>query len=502
MPFIQRRSAPATCLPAPICELPGKIDADGASTAPLEPHVLPLQPQPRYSKRRRVAMAVAFSLGNAANAFLWICFAPVAQASARRFGVSVATVNQLSLLYLYAYAPGLLLSALVTQRCGLRANVATGAALNAACGWVRVAARAAPARSAFGVVAFGQALGAIGQPTFTNAPALLALKWCALRPRSVSLSADSRCSRFPPAEREHVVVWTAVSNVLGNAAGSALPGFLVTRQSEARDIDDLLLGQAIAVTALLAFTLAALYPPQRLGGAEAVRDEPAPEPRSARAAAVALWRDTSALLRTRAYAPLLVAVAVGVGLSIALLTLVAQTLEPCGFGADVASLAGGALLVAGVIAAGITGAVLTRRPGAAMALQRGLVLLLAAALAGALACLQPRLEVPLVLTWAAMGAAMIPLLPVSLQTAAAAASAVDAPADLAAGLMLLAGQWAGVGFVFAVPPLLALPPSADCSTVATPHAAFLLGNALVACAAILALRRPEPQERKADATAV
>lgn len=294
-----------------------------------------------------------------------------------------------------------------------------------------------------------------------------------------------------------MVVWTAVSNVLGNAAGSALPGFLVSRQREARDIDDLLLGQAIAVTALLAFTLAALYPP---GGAEAVRDEAASEPQSARAAAAALWRDTSALLRTRAYAPLLVAVAVGVGLSIALLTLVAQTLEPCGFGADIASLAGGALLVAGIIAAGITGAVLTRRPQAAMALQRGLVLLLAAALAGALACLQPRLEVPLVLTWAAMGAAMIPLLPVSLQTAAAAASAVDAPADLAAGLMLLAGQWAGVAFVFAVPPLLALPPSAGCSTVATPHAAFLLGNAVVACAAILALRKPP--ERKADATAV
>lgn len=162
------------------------MDADGASTAPLEPHVLPPQPQPRYSKRRRVAMAVAFSLGNAANAFLWICFAPVAQASARRFGTSVATVNQLSLIYLYAYAPGLLLSALVTQRYGLRANVATGAALNAACGWVRVTARAAPSRSTFGVVAFGQALGAIGQPAFTNAPALLALEWCALRlaPRS------------------------------------------------------------------------------------------------------------------------------------------------------------------------------------------------------------------------------------------------------------------------------------------------------------------------------
>ena len=120
------------------------MDADGASTAPLEPHVVLLRPQPRYSKRRRVAMAVAFSLGNAANAFLWICFAPVVDATARRYGVSATDVNQLSLLFLFLYAPGLLLSAFATERYGLRANVAMGAALNAACAWVRYAATGAP----------------------------------------------------------------------------------------------------------------------------------------------------------------------------------------------------------------------------------------------------------------------------------------------------------------------------------------------------------------------
>ena len=153
------------------------MDACGDSTAPLAPHAPPPAPPPRFSKRRRVAMAVTFGLGNAANAFLWICFAPVAQASARRFDVSVDAVNQLSLLYLYLYAPGLVLSAMVTRRFGFRANVAVGASLNVACGWVRVAARAASPRAAFAVVAAGQALGAMGQPSFTNAPALLALEW-------------------------------------------------------------------------------------------------------------------------------------------------------------------------------------------------------------------------------------------------------------------------------------------------------------------------------------
>jgi hypothetical protein len=86
----------------------------------------------------RYAAATAFALCNAANAFLWICFAPVADATARRFRVSVGSVNQLSLLFLYLYAPGYLLSVYVTQRYGLRANVGMGALLNAACAWVRL----------------------------------------------------------------------------------------------------------------------------------------------------------------------------------------------------------------------------------------------------------------------------------------------------------------------------------------------------------------------------
>ena len=125
----------------------------------------------------RYAAATAFALCNAANAFLWICFAPVADATARRFRVSVGSVNQLSLLFLYLYAPGYLLSVYVTQRYGLRANVGMGALLNAACAWVRFAATAPS--TGFGLLAAGQALGALAQPAFTNTPALLALEWCA-----------------------------------------------------------------------------------------------------------------------------------------------------------------------------------------------------------------------------------------------------------------------------------------------------------------------------------
>jgi hypothetical protein len=436
--------------------------------------------------RRRYAAATAFALCNAANAFLWICFAPVVEVTARRFRVSVRSVNQLSLLFLYLYAPGYLLSVYVTTRYGLRANVCVGALLNAACAWVRFAATAPSA--GFGLLAAGQALGALAQPAFTNTPALLALEWCAVGPACVSAALcalfglplfDSLTRRFPPHEREHAVVWTSVANIVGNAAGSAIPGLVAASE---RGLDGLLLYQAVTFSLLCAVTLAVLARP--IGEATAVTG--AASTGSGRAALRRVFAECAALLRNRAYWPLCAAFAIGIGLFNALLTLVAQLLQPCGYGADAASYTGGALLVSGLVCAGLAGAVMARAPHAAVRLQKGLVAALLAALIGMLACLRRGALAPLVVTWGALGGALIPLLPVSLENAAALAAPVSP--DAAAGVMLLAGQWMGVAYVYALPPLLALPASAACGSVATPAAAFLVANMCVACAAISALK--------------
>ena len=218
-----------------------------------------------------------------------------------------------------------------------------------------------------------------------------------------------------------MVVWTSVSNILGNALGSAIPGFVVSRATEAADIEAQLIGQALFVTVLLAATLVALYPPAACrcagdGDAAADAGKGGSEDNDEwRDAARRMLRDSAALMRTRAYWPLWVAVAVGVGLSISLLTLVAQMIGPCGYGADAASLLGGALLVVGIVCAGVTGALLTKWPRLQMPIMRSLVFVLAAALVGSLACLRRGVLGPLAVTWAAMGGAMIPLLPVSLQ---------------------------------------------------------------------------------------
>lgn len=430
----------------------------------------PAHAEPTYSRGRHAA-AAAFSLGNAMNAVLWICFSPVAAATARRYAVSIGDVNQLSLLYLYLYAPGCLLSGYVMQRYGLRANVAMGAVLNTACGWLRFAATARGA--GFGLLAVGQAFGALAQPAFLNAPARLAADW------------------FPAREREHVIVWTAVSNIIGNAIGSAVPGLAVSKTSEGRNLDDSLLYQAVACTGLLALTLASLARPL---GSTAVAVQSA---RVSDASALRnVLRDALLLLRNGNYMSLCVAFAIGIGLFNALLTLVAQLLSPCGYGPDVASYTGGALLVTGLITAGLAGVCMTRAPHAAVLLQKALVLLLLMALVGMLACLRRGALAPLVVTWGALGGALIPLLPVSLENAAAVAHPVSP--DAAAGVMLLAGQFAGIAYIYAIPPLLALPRSANCSSVASPAAAFLLANMLVAVAVISLLKYDDRRLKEQD----
>ena len=430
----------------------------------------------RCCLRRRGLAALAFSLSNGMNAFLWIGFSPVAQATAQRYDVSTGDVNTLSLLFLYLYAPGFCLAVAVTQRHGMRASVLLGAFLNLACGWVRYGATALSPAHAFGLLAFGQALGALAQPAFTNAPPALAAAW------------------FPPREREHVLVWTSVANIIGNAIGSAVPGLVVSKVHEAADLDALLLGQAIACTLIFALACAALWSPL-----PQQPDAPLPgdADTSARDAMRAVFVQCGALLRNRNYMALCFAFAIGIGLFNALLTLVAQLLAPCGYGADVASYTGGALLVTGLVGAGLAGVCMARAPHAAVRLEQALVLLLLAALVGMLACLRRGALAPLVVTWGALGGALIPLLPVSLENAAAVAHPVSA--DAAAGFMLLAGQWAGIVYIYVVPPLLALPRSALCATVATHAALFLVLNLLAAVASIACLRYDD--RRKATLTA-
>ena len=91
--------------------------------------------------RMRWHMLAIFCLQSMLNAFLWICFAPIDDYTARYFSLfkgdgssgksDTSLVNILSVTFLVLYLPGSILASYIMSRYGLRRVVIVGAVLNA-----------------------------------------------------------------------------------------------------------------------------------------------------------------------------------------------------------------------------------------------------------------------------------------------------------------------------------------------------------------------------------
>jgi len=71
------------------------------------------------------------------------------------------------------------------------------------------------------------------------------------------------------------------------------------------------------------------------------------------------------------------------------------------------------------------------------------------------------------------------------------------PEDNSASLLLLMGQLWGIVFTFALPPLIDMSPSVDCSSVLSPLA-LLLTIFMVIAAAVLLMYRKDYRRQKAE----
>jgi len=448
--------------------------------------------------RARFAVLGAFALSNAANAFLWISFSPIFAATGAFWAVSPAAVNALSLVFLVLYLPGALLASVVTERFGLRAALVLGAALNLAGAALRAAGGALPSPAGFALALAGQSVAALGQPVFTNSPARLSAEW------------------FARGERDLATTAAALSNAVGNALGSVLPPLAV---GAPRDLPAFLLAQAGACAALLAVQalgMRADAPPEAPSAAAAARRRaraeagaggagagadgagagadgaygkrvsllapdgaPPPDARTLVGAARAVARDYGALLASRNFCVLAAGFALGLGLFNALLTLLAQVLAPCGYDADAAGAAGAALLGAGLVAAGAAGAALAATRAYVTALRA----LIAAGLGATLlfcAALRPGAEGAMLGAAAALGACVIPLLPVALENAAEATFPV--PEEVSSGLLIMVGNYVGIAVIYALQGALGTPASGACASVVTPSGGVIVGT--IAAAAL------------------
>ena len=161
-------------------------------------------------------------------------------------------------------------------------------------------------------------------------------------------------------------------------------------------------------------------------------------------------------------------------------------LAPCGYDADTAGFASGALLLAGLIGAAVAGVAL-ERTRAYTPILKGAMVLLAGATVLMLVSLRPGMPAFPIAAFGAAGLFVLPVLPITLENAVEATWPI--PEDNSAGLLMLAGQLAGIVFIFVLPALLAMPPSSDCSSIFTPAAAVILGSLLVAGVAVLFVRK-------------
>ena len=440
--------------------------------------------------RSRFSVLGSFSLSNAVNAFLWISFAPIFDATGSYWGVSATAVNALSLVFLIFYLPGALFASVLTERFGLRATVVVGAALNLLGAALRAAGGAMPNPAGFGLALVGQTIAALAQPIFTNSPARISSDW------------------FARGERDLATTAAALSNAVGNALGSALPPVFV---SAPRDVPSFLLMQVGACAVLFiiqVFGMRADAPPDPPSAAAAARRKARAaagsvvssatptvdgaidrslldahstamsiQPRTLSLAVRAVVNDYAALLASRNFCFLTVGFGLGLGLFNALLTLLAQVVAPCGYDADMAGNAGAALLGAGLISAGVAGYVL-EKTRAYVSCLRVLIVASIGAIVFFCASLRANAPVMLLVSTGLMGAFVVPLLPVCLENAAEAS--FPTPEEVSSGMLIMVGNYFGIVLIYALQGALATPSSSSCNSIFTPTAAVLCGTMVLA----------------------
>jgi FLVCR family MFS transporter 7 len=312
-----------------------------------------------------------------------------------------------------------------------------------------------------------------------------------VQPLSLNLAARLASDWFPADERDLATTVATAGNVLGCLVCSALAPLLVHTPAQLGRVLAVQLPPGLAVTAA-AWALLEERPPsppsasaalqwrERAAAAAAAKGAPGA------AAALAMVRDMRALLSNGNYLLLACGFATGSGTVWAVLVLESQLITPCGYSDATAGLAGAVLLGAGVLSAfGVGGVMKTTK--AYVPLQRGVMAAALAATAALLGASRPGRRGALIASYALMGCALQPLMPLTLEHAAEITFPLSADVSTSV-LFMFANAFASV-LVLLLTPLLALPASAMCATVFTPAAALVLALMAAGLGVTCAVRR-------------
>lgn len=290
-------------------------------------HAAPSDDAPQYRRYRRRFFGLAqLVLLNIIVSWDWLTFAAISTTAAEFFSVSESDINWLSTAFLFAFVPVAPLVIWTLNKGGPKHSILVASALVLVGNWIRYGGtRAQPPR--FGVVVFGQILIGFAQPFVLAAPTRYSNLW------------------FSDTSRVSATAVASLANPLGGALGQLIGPIWATNL---KGIPNMVLYTSILSTVA---TLPAPFIPKS-----------PPTPPSAIAASEKL--DLRAALhdlpKNVSFYLILLPFSVYVGFFNASASLVNQILGPYGFSETDAGIAGGLLIIVGLIAAAVVSPIVDR----------------------------------------------------------------------------------------------------------------------------------------------
>ena len=467
----------------------------------------------------RWLMLVLFCGLTFTNAFVWITFASIEVYTAEYFDVSGTAVNFLSVIYMIMYLPGSMLAAYMLSTSGFRRTIIVGALFNLSGSWLRYFSIFTPVSLGwlrYSVLLVGQLLCALGQPFFVNTSAKLAGDW------------------FAASERDIATVVASLVNPIGNAAGQALPPLLVTcaisgddyhtnstagscvSSSDIHGMNSLLLVQAIiaSITSLAAMTMFKQAPPTPPSASAAHRTQmqvqssrPLHQDSTLSEDLELHWDNALEnksvtkikeslifLVSDGEFRKLMIGFGLGLGIFNALLTMLAQVIQPIYYNSsgvlDKAALSNDAglygmiLIGSGLVGAGIFGYLLDAYKAYRLTL-KFLFTFSSSCMVTFFLFIEPSSRILWALS-AAVGFFALPLLPVALQSAVECTYPI--PEELSATCLILFGNIVGIACTFSIQSLLELKhyrKFSEYGTVFTPSLLFVASIMFIAWVSIV-----------------
>ncbi|RLL97126.1 hypothetical protein CFD26_101110 [Aspergillus turcosus] len=279
--------------------------------------------------RRRFWGLAQLVLLNIVVSWDWLTFSSISTTASQHFGVSESAINWMSTGYLFAFCVASPVVILTLNKGGPKPAIITTSALLLVGNWVRYAGTKARG-GIFGVAMFGQLLIGLAQPFCLSAPTRYSDLWFSDRGR-ISATAVA-----------------TLANPLGAALGQLIDSFWATTPEQVPDMVlyiSIIVGarRPIAVAATIA-SIPSFFIPAA---------PPTPPSPSSASSKTPLRPALLQLLKTLEFWLIFVPFSVYVGFFNSISSLLNQILEPYGFSETDAGIAGGILIIVGLISSAI-----------------------------------------------------------------------------------------------------------------------------------------------------